>query len=363
MSTMTSDRRKTSTFASEESRWRAVLERNAAAEGEFFYSVRTTGIYCRPTCGARRPRRENVEFHATAAAAERKGFRPCRRCHPRDEKANAARTAAITAACRHLETAEDIPDLKTLAAMAGLSPFHFHRLFKATTGVTPKAYAAARRTDRVRQRLGRGESVTTALHRAGFRSHGRFYDGVQRKLGMAPSRFRRGGEGETIRMAVAPSSLGFVLVAATDKGVCAIQLGSDRDVLVRDFRQVFHRAELIGSDRAFETQVAAVVRYIETPVGRLPLPLDLRGTLFQQRVWQELQRIPAGTTITYTELAARVGAPKSVRAVARACATNEISIAIPCHRVVRKSGDLAGYRWGIERKAALIEREARPRKE
>ncbi len=345
-------------FASDDERWQAVKRRDRAADGAFFYSVRTTGVYCRPSCAARLPRRENVGFHASPAAAEKAGFRPCRRCHP-NEPVRAERQARLVAkACRLIERADEMPSLDALAKSAGLSRFHFHRVFKAVTGLTPKTYGAACRAQRVRAELtGRG-TVTAAIYGAGFNSSGRFYAASAGLLGMTPTDFRAGGAGAEIRFAVGECSLGSILVAATRKGICAISLGDDPDALVRDLQDRFPNAGLIGGDKAFERLVADVVGFVEAPAQGLDLPLDLRGTAFQQRVWQALRKIPAGTTATYTEIAKRIGRPKAVRAVAQACAGNAIAVAIPCHRVVRLDGGLSGYRWGVARKRALLAKEA-----
>lgn len=345
-------------FADEAARWQAVVRRDPAADGAFWYSVKTTGVYCRPSCAARLARRENVCFHATTADAECAGFRPCKRCRPDQPSLAERRAAAVAEACRLIEAAEELPDLATLAATAGMSPHHFHRIFKAATGVTPRAYAAAHRAGKVRQGLAAGDSVTATIYDAGFNSSGRFYAQSDAMLGMTPSAFKRGGAGAAIRFAVGQCSLGAVLVAATDKGICAITLGDDPDMLLRDLQDRFPQAELIGGDAKFERLVARAVGQVERPGSDLDLPLDIRGTAFQRRVWQALRKIPAGKTATYSEIARRIGAPSAARAVARACATNAIAVAIPCHRVVRTDGSLSGYRWGIERKRALLEREA-----
>ena len=345
-------------FASTDDRWAAVVGRDRRADGAFYYSVRTTGVYCRPSCAARRARRENVRFHATCQEAEAAGFRPCRRCRPHERALAEHHAAAVAKACRLIETAEEMPSLDTLAEAAGLSRFHFHRLFKATTGVTPKAYGAAHRARRVRDELTRRPTVTDALYEAGFNSNARFYATSSEILGMTPTDFRAGGAGPSIRFAVGECSLGSILVAATDKGVCAILLGDEPQPLVRELQDRFPRAHLIGGDAGFEQLVAKVVGFVEAPALGLDLPLDVRGTAFQQRVWKALRGIPAGATTTYTEIAERIGAPKAVRAVGAACGANAIAVAIPCHRVVRTDGGLAGYRWGVERKRALLAREA-----
>ncbi|CAB3915639.1 Bifunctional transcriptional activator/DNA repair enzyme Ada [Achromobacter ruhlandii] len=266
--------------------------------------------------------------------------------------------AAVERACRALE-AEQPPDLNTLAEQAGMSRFHFHRIFKAATGITPKAYANALRADRARQQLRQSASVTDAMYGAGFNSSGRFYEAAPAILGMTPTAFRKDGEGVEIRFAVGQCALGALLVAASDTGICEIALHEDPEQLVRNLQDRFKAARLIGADREFEQWMAAVVGFVENPSVGLHLPLDVRGTAFQRRVWEALREIPVGTTVTYTDIAERIGSPRSVRAVARACSTNNIALAIPCHRVVRTDGSLAGYRWGIERKRELIEREAK----
>jgi AraC family transcriptional regulator of adaptative response/methylated-DNA-[protein]-cysteine methyltransferase len=348
----------TQDFLSDDERWAAVVRRDADADGKFFYSVRTTGVYCRPACAARLPRRENVQFHSTLEDAERAGFRPCKRCRPNEPALAEMRAATIAKACRLIEAAEDMPALDTLSVAAGMSRFHFHRVFKSVTGVTPKGYAVAHRAQRARDQLSRGGTVTEAIYGAGFNSNGRFYAKSSDLLGMKPTAFRAGGTGAAIRFAVGECSLGSILVAATEKGVCAILLGDDPDALVRELQDRFSQARLIGADKDFEQLVAQVVGLVEAPRLGLDLPLDVRGTAFQQRVWQALREIPAGSTASYAEIAGRIGAPHAVRAVGAACASNPIAVAIPCHRVVRSDGGLAGYRWGVERKRALLRREA-----
>lgn len=339
-------------------RWAAVLARDAQADGRFFYSVKTTGVYCRPSCAARAARPENVEFHLTAADAERAGFRPCKRCRPDQPPLAEMRAARVAALCRLIENADQAPSLDDLAMHAGLSASHAHRMFKAVTGLTPKAYAAAHRAKRVRAELDRSQTVTDAIYGAGYNSSGRFYDNADQVLGMTPTRYRRGGEDTAIRFAIGDCSLGAILVAASERGVCAILIGDDPEALARDLQDRFARAELIGGDAVFEQWVAKVVGLVEVPRLGLDLPLDVRGTAFQQRVWQALREIPPGATASYSEIARRIAAPKAVRAVAGACAANTLAVAIPCHRVVRTDGSLSGYRWGVERKRALLEREA-----
>ncbi len=333
----------------DDDRWSALERRDPDAA--FVYSVRTTGVYCRPNCPARRPNRANVRFHATAADAERAGFRACLRCGPA-----AGHRAAVAEACRLIAAADAPPDLAALADAAGLSRFHFHRVFKTIVGVTPKAYAAAERGRRAREQLAAGATVTAAA--AGFGSASRFYAAAPGQLGMAPSAYRAGGRGEAIRFAVGASSLGSVLVAATDVGVCAVFLGDDPAALAAELRRRFPKADVQPADTTFNTSVAKVVALVEAPAAAFDLPLDLRGTAFQVRVWEALRRIPAGTTTTYSKLAEQLGQPTAARAVARACATNHVSVAVPCHRVVGATGALTGYRWGVGRKAELLKREA-----
>lgn len=337
--------------------WQAVQSRDRAADGRFVYAVRSTGVYCKPSCPSRPARRENVSFHADPAAARAAGYRACKRCKPDGAEADGAR-AGIVRACRAIEAAEELPDLASLAALAGLSRFHFHRQFKAATGVTPKAYAAAHRSQRVRAALQAGAPVTDAFYAAGYNSNARFYHDAPAILGMTPSAYRAGGPQEEIRFAIGECSLGAILVAATDKGLCAILLGDDPEALARDLQDRFPRASLHGDDPAFARTVAIVVGFVEAPRIGLDLPLDIRGTAFQQRVWQALRAIPPGATASYADIAARIGEPRAVRAVAQACGANALAVAIPCHRVVKRDGALSGYRWGVQRKQALLEREA-----
>lgn len=339
-------------------RWAAVLARDPAAEGQFYYSVRTTGVYCRPTCPARAANPENVQFHATRAAAEAAGFRPCRRCKPDQPPLAQQHAAKVVQACRLIEDAEHMPCLEQLAQHAGLSRYHFHRVFKHVTGLTPRAYAAAHRARRVRSALDRSATVTAAIFDAGYNASSRFYEQSAQLLGMTPSNYRAGGADTQIRFALGLCSLGSILVASSARGVCAIALGDDPEQLLRELQDRFPNAQLIGGDGAFEQLVAKVVGFIEVPALGLDLPLDVRGSAFQQRVWQALRDIPAGSTLSYSELARRIGSPKAARAVAGACAANPLALAIPCHRVVRSDGALSGYRWGVARKRALLEREA-----
>jgi AraC family transcriptional regulator of adaptative response/methylated-DNA-[protein]-cysteine methyltransferase len=338
-------------------RWTAVVKRDRRFDGQFFYSVKTTGVYCRPSCGSRRANHVNVAFHASATEAEAAGFRPCKRCRPNQISLEAINAAKVVAACRTIETSEQSPTLAALAGASGLSRYHFHRLFKAVAGLTPKEYASAHRANKVQRALVKGLTVTEAIFDAGFNSNSRFYEKANSILGMTPTRFRERGVDEKIRFAVGQSSLGAILVAASAKGVCAILMGEDPSVLVRDLQDRFSNARLVGADTAFESLVAKVFGAIESPRLGIDLPLDVRGTAFQRRVWKALSRIPVGRTASYAAIAKQIGAPTSVRAVAQACGANHLAIAIPCHRVVRSDGEPSGYRWGVERKRALLNRE------
>lgn len=339
-------------------RWIALAARDARADGTFFYSVKTTGVYCRPSCAARPARPENVAFHASMADAERAGFRPCKRCKPDQPSLQEQHAAMVTETCRLIEHAETAPTLDQLAKQTGLSSFHFHRVFKAITGLTPKQYAAAHRSNRVRSELDRSDTVTAAIFDAGYNASSRFYETSNQILGMTPSSYRAGGVNNDIHFAIGQCSLGAILVAQSKRGICAILMGDDPNALARDLQDRFPKANLIGGDSDYEQQVAQVIGFVEAPAIGLELPLDVRGTAFQQRVWQALRDIPAGTTTSYSEVAQRIGSPNAVRAVAQACAANALAVAIPCHRVVRSDGGLSGYRWGVERKRALLEREA-----
>lgn len=347
----------TRSFESDEARWDAVQRRDPAADGRFYYSVLSTGVFCRPSCPSRPARRANVAFHVSCDEAQAAGFRPCLRCAPTRPPLAERQAEAVARACRLIEQSPEEPDLDQLAQAAGMSRFHFHRVFKAHTGITPKAYAAARRASLVRDGLRDGVSVTDALYEAGFGSSGRFYAASGAVLGMAPASYRAGGRGETIRFAIAECSLGAILVAATERGICAILIGDQPEPLLDDLQARFPQAELVGAEPAFEQTVAQVIALVEAPRLGLELPLDVRGTAFQQRVWQVLRAIPAGQTVSYAELAERLGLAGGARAVAGACAANPVAVAIPCHRVVRTGGALSGYRWGIERKRALLDRE------
>lgn len=337
-------------------RWRRIVARDRAADGLFWYAVTTTGVYCRPSCPSRTARPENVRIYDSREAARAAGFRACRRCRP-DAAPVAEARAIVAAACRHIEQAETVPTTEELAAACGWSVAHFHRTFRAETGLTPHDYAAAHRDGRLRAALAGGATVTAALYEAGFGSSSRFYAHADRALGMQPSAYRKGGAGESLHFAVGQCALGAILVASSGRGVCAILMGDAPDALLRDLQDRFPKATLIGGDAEYEQRVAQVVAFVEAPGTGLDLPLDIRGTAFQRRVWTALRAIPPGQVATYRDVARAIGAPQAVRAVAGACAANALAVAIPCHRVVRTDGSLSGYRWGIARKRALIARE------
>ncbi|MFO1094508.1 MAG: bifunctional DNA-binding transcriptional regulator/O6-methylguanine-DNA methyltransferase Ada [Planctomycetaceae bacterium] len=357
MAAIAETRTRTQKLTDEDARWAAVVTRDKSADGAFVICVRTTGVYCRPGCPARTPKRENVTFVGDWQAAERAGFRECKRCRPKSHSRDAQLVALVAEACRQIEQAAALPTLSELARVAGLSASRFHRVFKGITGVTPRAYAGAVRSGRIQQKLKSSKSVTAAIYESGFESSGRFYESAAHEIGMTPTEYRRGGKGTRIRYAVGKSRLGRVLVGATECGVCAIFLGDDPKLLVRELEERFPQAELEPGNASFDRTVSAVIKLVERPEQAFNLPLDVRGTAFQRQVWEALRKIPAGTTTTYAELAARLGRPQAVRAVGAACGANPIAVAIPCHRVMRTDGSLAGYRWGLERKRALIEAE------
>lgn len=339
-------------------RWVKVLAKDASADGQFYYSVKTTGVYCRPSCGSRTPLPENIQFHLTTRDAELSGFRPCKRCKPNEPPLKEQLAAKVALACKLIEASDEIPSLTKLAEMSGLSMYHFHRIFKAMTGLTPKAYSVANRENKLRSQLQKSNTITNAIFDAGYGANSRFYEQSNQILGMKPSNYRSGGKNTEIRFAVGECSLGSILVASSPIGVCAILMGDGPESLVEDLQNRFPNAELIGGDPSYETIIASVIGFVEAPALGLNLPLDIRGTAFQQRVWQALREIPAGKTLSYAEVADKIGAPRAVRAVAGACAANAIAVAIPCHRVVKHDGGISGYCWGVERKKALLERES-----
>jgi AraC family transcriptional regulator, regulatory protein of adaptative response / methylated-DNA-[protein]-cysteine methyltransferase len=344
-------------FENETSRWAAVATRDKAADGVFWYGVKSTGVYCRPHCASKPARRENVTFHTSIADAEAHGYRPCKRCKPDQGDLEDANAAAIAKACRLIEQAEEPLALDVLAQSVAMSPFHFHRTFKAATGVTPKQYAMGHRGQRVAEKLAGKGSVTTAIFDGGFNSSSRFYAYAEGMLGMKPSTYKRGGVGEEIQFHIAPCSLGFLLVAATGKGICSIRFGDAAAELQTELKQLFPKAHVVEGDATFSKVVSETLAFVEQPQAEFNLPLDIRGTAFQHQVWAALQKIPLGKTASYQEVAKSIGKPAAVRAVAGACAANPVAVAVPCHRVVKSDGALSGYRWGVERKAKLLKRE------
>lgn len=338
--------------------WNAMLRRDADQDGVFVYAVVSTGVYCRPSCPSRRPLRKNVRFYTLNQDAEAAGFRPCKRCKPTEMSLEQNHALAVEQACRHIEQADGSVRLDDLAEAARLSSYHFHRIFKAHTGVTPKAYEKAVRGTRVSETLAGARTVTDAAYDAGLSSGARLYDDKGARLGMSATAYRKGGEGRMIEYAFAKTVVGLMIVAASDKGVCAIFFGDSEARLERDLRTRFPNAEIEPSNGRFKGWVTQAVAYLKEPKGALELPLDVRGSAFQERVWAELKKMPAGELASYADIAKRLGKPNAVRAVAGACARNPVAIAIPCHRIVRSDGSISGYRWGPERKRALLKREA-----
>jgi AraC family transcriptional regulator of adaptative response/methylated-DNA-[protein]-cysteine methyltransferase len=345
------------TYANDAARWHAFRGRDSAADGKFIVAVKTTGIYCRPVCPARPAKRENVEFFDTIDAARKAGYRACLRCKPDDISERERVAKLITRACRRIERDETIPSVGTLAADAKLSEGRFHRLFKQATGLSPRQYALAKRVEAFRARLKSGETVTAALYDAGFNSSSRAYE-ASRRLGAKPSDVARGGEALTIRVGVARSSLGFVGVGMSERGLCALTFGDSAKAAHEAVQSHFPKARLLEAGGALDKELKRVVALVEEPKDGIDLPLDIRGTAFQERVWQALRRIPVGGTKTYGEIAKAIGKPTAQRAVAQACGANPIAVAIPCHRVVGAHGALGGYGYGIKRKQALLKKEA-----
>lgn len=358
MNALTSKRSEEESSTTDDARWQAIIARDKNADGKFFYAISTTGIYCYPSCPSRLALRANTHFFGTSIEAEQAGFRPCKRCKSNQDTPSSRDAFIIAQACRLIENAEEIPSLETLAQSQNLSSYHFHRLFKSITGITPRAYAIAYRGHRIRAELTDSTSITNAIYQAGFNSSGRFYATSTEVLGMTPTNFKNGGNSETIHYSIGACSFGSILVARSEKGICAILIHDDDKPLLIDLQQRFPKATLLEDESDFKHWLAQVIHFVETPKNDLELPLDIRGTLFQQRVWQLLQTIPLGTTASYTDIATKLGDPKAVRAVARACAANPIALLVPCHRVVRSDGGISGYRWGVENKRTLIAREA-----
>lgn len=341
-----------------EQRWQAVVERNKAADGYFVYGVKTSFIYNHPSAAGRLPNRDNIEFFDNEQQAIAKGYRHSKRLRNETSQLKQFYKEKIEDACRYIEQHYQSVTLSELAEHIGISRYHFHRLFKLQTGLTPKAYASAFRHKKLQDQLREQDRITDAIYDAGYQSNSRFYESVSQRLGMTPSAWKAGGDGSNIYFALAVCSLGTVLVAQSPIGVCAILLGDDPGQLLNDLQDKFPNAEFIGGNDEFEQLIAKVVGFIEAPEIGLDLPLDIRGTAFQQRVWQALRDIPTGKTLSYSEVAEKIGQPKAVRAVASACAANMLAVAIPCHRVVRNNGEFSGYRWGIDRKQALLLKES-----
>jgi AraC family transcriptional regulator, regulatory protein of adaptative response / methylated-DNA-[protein]-cysteine methyltransferase len=344
-------------FSTDDQRWSAVLQKDQRADGVFYTAVKTTGIYCRPICPSRLPLRKNVIFFASPEEAETAGFRACKRCQPKKIAQTSPNEAAIIATCQMIDQAGSQPRLADLAAAVGLSPFYFQRLFKKQVGITPKQYFQEKRSQRMRDNLQQNERVSDAIYDSGFGSNSRFYSQTADSLGMRPVDFQKGAPGQRISYACSPCFLGWVLVAATEIGICEIDFGDNPEMLEKKLFQRFTQAVFIKDNSQFIDQVKRVISYVETPDQELNLPLDILGTAFQRRVWMALRDIPYGKTASYSDIAQKIGKPKAVRAVAHACASNSIAVAIPCHRVVRTDGSLGGYRWGLERKRVLLARE------
>jgi AraC family transcriptional regulator, regulatory protein of adaptative response / methylated-DNA-[protein]-cysteine methyltransferase len=344
-----------------DTRWQLVLSRDTNSDGAFVYAVRSTGIYCRPSCSSRRPHRKQVVFFPLPAAAERAGFRPCRRCRPEQAVAANRQLEMVRRTCLFLDARAGEPTkLAALAAQLGVSPYHLQRTFKRVMGISPREYQDARRMERLKKKLKEKRNVTYALYEAGFGSSSRLYEGVRAKLGMTPATYRRGGASMTIRYTIVPSPLGRLLLASTDHGVCRVGMGESDRFLADDLRREFPAAEIHRDDSALRSWANSLVKHLNGWQPRAELPLDIRATAFQKRVWETLQKIPRGSTRSYGEVARAIGQPRAARAVARACATNPVALLIPCHRVVESGGGLGGYHWGIKRKEALLAREGKP---
>jgi AraC family transcriptional regulator of adaptative response/methylated-DNA-[protein]-cysteine methyltransferase len=344
------------TAGSMSQKWSLVLARDTRADGRFVYAVRSTGVFCRPSCPSRRPRLENVEFFDSPAQAQKAGYRACRRCTPLERNPQAQK---IEAACRYIDENLDITlSLTAISRHVAVSPFHFQRLFKRILGISPRQYQQARRAGKFRQALLSEGRVTDAIYEAGYSSSSRAYESIPAQLGMTPSAFRRKGEGVEIGYTVQPTELGKLLIATTERGVCAVRFGESDAALLRELKHDFRAAEISRDDQGLAPVAAQVKQLLTGSSAALKIPVDIQGTAFQQLVWETLKKIPAGETRSYGEVAATIGRPKAVRAVANACASNPVALLVPCHRVVQKNGSLAGYRWGVKRKAALLEKEA-----
>jgi len=341
----------------DDARWAAVSENSSAADGIFYYAVITTGIYCRPSCRSKLPNRDNVEYYSSCKEAEAAGYRACRRCRPAALSKAEETELKIIHACRILEQSETRIKLDELAAHVNLSPYHFHRIFKKIVGITPKQYASKHQSHRFQTNLNTTQSITDAIYASGYGSSASAYDKNRNQLAMKPKQYRSGAAGVSIVYGLARCSLGWVIVAATDRGICAVEFGDDSSALPDQLQSSFPKARLRRGDVEFETLIAEVVDFIDSPTENFHIPLDIQGTAFQQQVWEILRQIKPGETMSYSEVAERIGKPKAARAVASACASNKLAVIIPCHRVLAKSGNLSGYRWGRNRKKKLLESE------
>ncbi len=344
-------------FNTDDAKWKAVIDNNSTADDTFYYAVMTTGVYCRPSCSSRLPNRANVEYYTTCKEAEIAGYRACKRCNPSANSKTLEIEQKIIRACRIIEESETHLKLEELAARVDLSPYHFHRLFKKFVGVTPKQYASQHQSQRFQKSLKTSPSITDAIYSAGFGSSGSAYDKSQDHIAMKPKDYRKGAIGITITYGLAQCFLGWVIVAATDRGICAIEFGDDPDLLPGQVQTRFPKAQLKKADIGFDSLIKEVVDFIKAPEDTFQLPLDIQGTAFQQKVWNVLRQIKPGKTLSYSDVANRIGNPNAVRAVASACASNKIAVVIPCHRVISKGGKLSGYRWGTERKKMLLDSE------
>jgi AraC family transcriptional regulator, regulatory protein of adaptative response / methylated-DNA-[protein]-cysteine methyltransferase len=347
----------TSTFISDESRWTAIVDRDRSADGTFYYAVKTTGVFCCPSCSARRPNRPNVEYYLTCLEAEAAGYRPCKKCTPGTISKKEEIKQKIIRACRKIEQSDSTIKLSELAAEAELSPYHFHRLFKKIAGVTPKQYSTAHKSHQFRKSLKTSRSVTEAIYTAGYNSSSAAYDKKHDHLAMKPKDFRKGAAGITITYGLTKCSLGWIIVASTERGVCAIEFGDIPETLPTQVQQRFPKAQLQKAGAGFTALLEEVVRFVEYPRSECNIPLDIQGTVFQQKVWSVLRQIKPGETLSYSEIAEKIGKSKAVRAVATACSSNKLAVVIPCHRVISKTGEISGYRWGVERKKMLLAKE------
>ena len=342
----------------DDTRWETIASRDRSADGSFVYAVKSTGIYCKPSCASKRPARKNVEFFDLVSQAEDAGFRACLRCKPREIDSSDPHVEIVRRACKLLEQdLEVVPNLEELAQRLGISPWHLQRTFKKIMGISPRAYAESWRMSEFRKQMNKGADVTTAMYAAGFGSSSRLYEKSSAQLGMTPGEYGRGGEAATINYTIVDSPMGKLLIAGTKEGLCSVTLGDDEETLEKNLRSEFNQAEITRNQQFPGPATESIISYLSGRLPRLELPLDVRATAFQRLVWEELQKIPYGSVRSYSQIATALGKPTAARAVARACATNPVALVIPCHRVVREGGALGGYRWGIERKASLLEME------